>query len=67
MSAAHELGGHWQPGGDYRIRCEDCPWLRVEQFRRNAHRTARAHANEAGHMVELRRQQYKTIRPEEAR
>ena len=52
----------WQPGGDFRILC-DCGWLRREQFRRNAHRVARGHADETGHTVELRQERYKVIRP----
>jgi hypothetical protein len=55
---------HWRPTGDYRLVCTTCPWLRIEQFRRPANRTAKAHVEETGHTVELHRKQYKLVRPE---
>lgn len=56
----------WRPMRDYRMACAEpgCDWRRIEQFKRDAHRVARDHADETGHTVEMQRQQYKTIRPQ---
>lgn len=53
----------WRPMRDYRMACTECDWRQIEQFKRNANRVARGHADESGHKVEMQRQQYKTIRP----
>lgn len=56
----------WRPLGSYRVVCNECPWLRVEQFKRAAFHAAHEHANETGHTVDVQRSSYRTIRPRPA-